>query len=151
MIDFASLRDRIVLEAKDGSPLVWSRVTWFDPNPKHYQEPILEAQAHDGIDSIPADGTWNLRKGERVVTPETSAKLDRTLDDVAKNSGGGGGVRDVKIINNGQPATARMQMDGATMTLILDAVAADFNSSLGRNGRYSKAVEGTYGTRRIPK
>ena len=111
----------------------------------------LDGQAHDGIDSIPADGTWNLRKGERVVTPETSAKLDRTLDDVAKNSGGGGGVRDVKIINNGQPATARMQMDGATMTLILDAVAADFNSSLGRNGRYSKAVEGTYGTRRIPK
>ncbi|NQD58803.1 tail tape measure protein [Pseudomonas sp. CM25] len=111
----------------------------------------LDGQAHDGIDYVPADGTWNLKKGERVTTAETSAKLDRTLDDVAKNSGGGGGVRDVKIINNGQPATARMQMDGATMTLILDAVAADFNSSLGRNGRYSKAVEGTYGTRRIPK
>ncbi|NWL48413.1 tail tape measure protein [Pseudomonas hunanensis] len=111
----------------------------------------LDGQAHDGIDYVPADGTWNLKKGERVTTAETSAKLDRTLDDVAKNSGGGGGVRDVKIINNGQPATARMQMDGATMTLILDAVAADFNSSLGRNGRYSKAVEGTYGTRRVPK
>ncbi len=111
----------------------------------------LDGQAHDGIDYVPADGTWNLKKGERVTTAETSAKLDRTLDDVAKNSGGGGGVRDVKIINNGQPATARMQMDGATMTLILDAVAADFNSSLGRNGRYSKAMEGTYGTRRVPK
>ncbi|MBI6886451.1 phage tail tape measure C-terminal domain-containing protein [Pseudomonas putida] len=111
----------------------------------------LDGQAHDGIDYVPADGTWNLKKGERVTTAETSAKLDRTLDDVAKNSAGGGGVRDVKIINNGQPATARMQMDGATMTLILDAVAADFNSSLGRNGRYSKAVEGTYGTRRVPK
>lgn len=111
----------------------------------------LDGQAHDGIDYVPADGTWNLKKGERVTTAETSAKLDRTLDDVAKNSGGGGGVRDVKIINNGQPATARMQMDGATMTLILDAVAADFNSSLGRNSRYSKAVEGTYGTRRVPK
>jgi len=111
----------------------------------------LDGQAHDGIDYVPNDGTWNLKKGERVTTAETSAKLDRTLDDVAKNSGGGGGVRDVKIINNGQPSTARMQMDGATMTLILDAVAADFNSSLGRNGRYSKAVEGTYGTRRVPK
>lgn len=111
----------------------------------------LDGQAHDGIDYVPADGTWNLKKGERVTTAETSMKLDRTLDNVAKNSGGAGGVRDVKIINNGQPATARMQMDGATMTLILDAVAADFNSSLGRNGRYSKAVEGTYGTRRVPK
>lgn len=111
----------------------------------------LDGQAHDGIDYIPEDGTWNLRKGERVVTPETSAKLDRTLDDVAKNSAGGVGVRDVKIINNGQPASAKMQMDGATMTLILDAVAADFTASLGRNGRYAKAVEGTYGTRRKPR
>lgn len=42
------LRERVVLAAKDGSPLVLSRVTWFDPSPKHYQEPDLEAQAHDG-------------------------------------------------------------------------------------------------------
>lgn len=48
MTDLSSLRDRIVLAAKDGSPLIWSRVTWFDPNPTHYPEPILEAQAHDG-------------------------------------------------------------------------------------------------------
>ncbi|RXT46098.1 hypothetical protein B6S44_24975 [Bosea sp. Tri-44] len=52
MTDLVSLRDRIVIAAKDGSPLVWSRVTWFDPNPKHYPEPILEAQAHDGADVL---------------------------------------------------------------------------------------------------
>lgn len=36
--------------------------------------------AHDGIDSIPETGTWLLKKGERVVTGETSKRLDDTLD-----------------------------------------------------------------------
>lgn len=36
--------------------------------------------AHDGWDSLPKTGTYFLEKGERVVTGETSAKLDRTLD-----------------------------------------------------------------------
>ncbi len=45
----------------------------------------ISGQAHDGIMSIPEDGTWNLKKGERVTTGETSAKLDRTLDSVQKN------------------------------------------------------------------
>src|SRR5690606_18540987 len=38
----------------------------------------IQGQAHDGIMSIPEDGTWLLKKGERVTTAETSAKLDRT-------------------------------------------------------------------------
>lgn len=45
----------------------------------------LDGQAHDGIDYVPADGTWNLKKGERVTTAETSAKLDRTLERVSKD------------------------------------------------------------------
>jgi len=43
---------------------------------------VSVGQAHDGIDSVPKSGSWNLEKGERVVTSETSAKLDRTLADV---------------------------------------------------------------------
>jgi len=46
---------------------------------------VSVGQAHDGIDSIPKSGSWNLEKGERVVTGETSAKLDRTLNDVRAN------------------------------------------------------------------
>ncbi|MFL3932454.1 phage tail tape measure protein, partial [Pseudomonas aeruginosa] len=42
----------------------------------------LSGMAHDGIDAVPETGTWLLEKGERVTTAETSAKLDRTLDDV---------------------------------------------------------------------
>ena len=41
--------------------------------------------AHDGIDSVPEDGTWLLQKGERVTTEQTSAKMDRTLDNVNRN------------------------------------------------------------------
>lgn len=42
----------------------------------------LAGMAHDGIDSVPETGTWLLQKGERVVTSQTSAKLDETLDRV---------------------------------------------------------------------
>lgn len=49
----------------------------------------IAGQAHDGIMSIPEDGTWNLKKGERVTTSETSAKLDATLDRVQAGMAGG--------------------------------------------------------------
>jgi len=42
----------------------------------------LTGMAHSGIDSVPREGTWLLDKGERVVTSNTSAKLDKTLDRV---------------------------------------------------------------------
>ncbi|NBF13095.1 phage tail tape measure protein [Pseudomonas sp. Fl4BN1] len=51
----------------------------------------LAGMAHDGIDAVPETGTWLLQKGERVTTAETSAKLDRTLDQLRENSGAGGG------------------------------------------------------------
>lgn len=44
----------------------------------------IAGMAHDGIDSVPQDGTWLLQKGERVTTAETSAKLDNTLDNIRK-------------------------------------------------------------------
>ena len=40
----------------------------------------LTGMAHDGLDAVPATGTWLLEKGERVTTANTSAKLDSTLD-----------------------------------------------------------------------
>lgn len=57
----------------------------------------LDGQAHDGIDKVPEDGTWLLQKNERVTTAKTSAKLDKTLDEVRqKQSNGFGDV----IVNN---------------------------------------------------
>ncbi|EPJ3763141.1 tape measure protein [Providencia stuartii] len=42
----------------------------------------LSGMAHDGLDKVPETGTWLLQKGERVVTSQTSAKLDATLERV---------------------------------------------------------------------
>ncbi|WP_448680020.1 phage tail tape measure protein [Pseudomonas nicosulfuronedens] len=80
----------------------------------------LAGMAHDGMDSIPATGTWLLEKGERVTTAETSAKLDRTLERVNAGMAGGGrrggdvninitnsGLQDVKGINQATAKQAR--------------------------------------------
>lgn len=52
----------------------------------------LAGMAHDGLDSVPETGTWLLQKGERVTTAETSAKLDKTLNDVQNRQTTKGGV-----------------------------------------------------------
>lgn len=46
------------------------------------QSVALTGMAHDGIDAVPETGTWLLQKGERVMTGQTSAKLDSTLDNL---------------------------------------------------------------------
>ncbi len=66
----------------------------------------IKGQAHDGIMTVPSSGTWNLEKGERVTTANTSAKLDATLEKVNNNmnasrsvSGGGRSVTVNQTIN----------------------------------------------------
>ncbi|HDS1059577.1 phage tail tape measure C-terminal domain-containing protein [Pseudomonas putida] len=109
----------------------------------------LDGQAHDGIDYVPADGTWNLRKGERVVTPETSAKLDRTLDSVAKNSTQPGAL---KIINNAPPVRARREMSEGELAVILDAAEDRIASGFTRGtGKASRAAASAFALRRDPK
>ncbi|ENF0685189.1 phage tail length tape measure family protein [Pseudomonas aeruginosa] len=102
----------------------------------------LSGQAHDGIMSVPEDGTWNLKKGERVTTAETSAKLDRTLDDVRSNQSSGGAPT-INLIEDrsraGQVNTRRQDDQ-----YIIDVVVADL---LG-DGRSSKAIGSSFGVRR---
>ncbi|WP_348826661.1 hypothetical protein [Halomonas sp. RT37] len=96
----------------------------------------VAGMAHDGIDSVPQDGTWLLQKGERVTTADTSAKLDRTLDDVQRNRSGGD--VSVNVVNNGQPmqATASTRMEDGKM--VIDVLLQDLN----KDGRYIKALRG---------
>jgi hypothetical protein len=75
----------------------------------------LAGMAHDGIDKVPATGTWLLEKGERVTTAETSAKMDRVLEDIRsgqRSSSDSGGLKNLRIEN-------RLDVDG-----ISDALAA---------------------------
>ncbi|HEJ9974868.1 TPA: phage tail tape measure protein [Pseudomonas aeruginosa] len=102
----------------------------------------LAGMAHDGIDAVPETGTWLLQKGERVTTAETSAKLDRTLDDVRSNQSIGGAPT-INLIEDrsraGQVNTRRQDDQ-----YIIDVVVADL---LG-DGRSSKAIGSSFGVRR---
>lgn len=57
----------------------------------------LSGMAHEGIDSIPQTGTWLLEKGERVTTAETSAKMDRVLEDIRSGQRDGRAAGPVSI------------------------------------------------------
>lgn len=72
----------------------------------------LAGMAHDGIDKIPETGTWLLKKGERVTTAGTSAKLDATLEQVRKQRSLAGNPLHVEFNNTytGKPDDAMVQM-----------------------------------------
>ncbi|MBY5942764.1 hypothetical protein KUW00_17960 [Halomonas sp. DP5N14-9] len=98
-----------------------------------------DGMAHDGIDSVPQDGTWLLQKGERVTTADTSAKLDRTLDDVQRNRSDGGGTT-VNVIEDASRAgqvNERQDTDGKA---IIDVVVANITG----DGQIHKAMSGKY-------
>lgn len=48
-------------------------------------------QAHDGLDYVPNEGTWNLQKGERVTGAALNRDLTQFLERENKAQGGGGG------------------------------------------------------------
>ncbi|MEG8824719.1 phage tail length tape measure family protein [Klebsiella pneumoniae] len=72
----------------------------------------LAGMAHDGIDKIPETGTWLLKKGERVTTAGTSAKLDSTLEQVRQQRSLAGNPLHVEFNNTytGKPDDATVQM-----------------------------------------
>lgn len=92
--------------------------------------------AHDGIDEVPKTGTWLLEKGERVMTEKTSAKLDRTLDEVGRGQGG----TTINLIEDVSKAgqTQEREQDGET---IIDI----FISNILGDGPAAAALEGKYG------
>jgi tape measure domain-containing protein len=49
----------------------------------------MQGMAHDGIDSIPREGTWLLDKGERVVDARTNGDLKNFLSGSGGSSAGG--------------------------------------------------------------
>ena len=89
----------------------------------------LAGMAHDGIDSIPATGTWLLEKGERVTTAETSAKLDATLDRVQAGMTGGSGRNTVNNITNNFPSMTSAREVRDSSVAIQRAVARGVRGS----------------------
>lgn len=56
------------------------------------QSASISGQAHDGMMSVPKTGTYILEKGERVVSAETTKKMDQKLD-------GMGSTGNIRIVN----------------------------------------------------
>lgn len=103
----------------------------------------LLGMAHDGIDSIPQTGTWLLEKGERVVTSETSAKLDRKLDMI--QPGGGGGITiHAPVTVEAQPgmSAADAQRQGEAVS---GAIRATIVSTLEKESRQGGLLWQLYG------
>lgn len=117
----------------------------------------IQGQAHDGIMSVPEDGTWYLKKGERVTTAETSAKLDRTLDAIMgrmqalptnvvpfpsrPSSNVGNSTNVVVNVHNAPPGTQVEQSTGQDGADVIDIWIADFTSG----GRTASAVQSKFG------
>ncbi|ROO31974.1 hypothetical protein [Salinisphaera japonica] len=60
----------------------------------------LAGQAHDGIDSVPNTGTWNLEKGERVVDARMNRDLTRYLNQQTTNNTTNQGARSIHVTNH---------------------------------------------------
>lgn len=103
----------------------------------------IAGMAHDGIDSVPQDGTWLLQKGERVTTGQTSAKLDNTLNDIragqqerdARNS------PNIKIVEDASKAGKSQRNEDGSFTLWI----SDFLNE----GPTFEAVSGKLGARAV--
>lgn len=88
----------------------------------------IMGMAHDGIDSIPREGTWLLDQGERVVDRRTNGDLKAFLaKQPAANDGGGGGgaapVVHISITNEGGAEVetpAGMEQFGADIGRFVD-------------------------------
>ncbi len=99
----------------------------------------LAGMAHDGIDSIPETGTWLLQKGERVTTAQTSAKLDKTLNDIKSPTTTGGTT--VNLIEDASRAGQSETRRGDQGEEMIDVFVADL---LG-DGRVADAMGRKYG------
>ncbi|HFS8927672.1 TPA: phage tail length tape measure family protein [Pseudomonas aeruginosa] len=102
----------------------------------------LSGMAHDGIDAVPETGTWLLQKGERVTTAETSAKLDKTLDDVRSNQGQSGSTTVNIVENKARAGQVERRRDGRQE--FLEVFVADING----DGPASRAIAQAFGIRR---
>lgn len=106
----------------------------------------LMGMAHDGIDSVPREGTWLLDKGERVMNRPQADRLDQYLDmqerRTAQNQGNGSSAAPtINIIENpnkGGSTSQRQEQDGRW---VIDVVVA----SITGDGQVDKAMRGKYG------
>ena len=108
--------------------------------------------AHDGIDKIPETGTWLLKKGERVTTAGTSAKLDATLDQVRQQRTASSRPVVAEFHNTftGKPDDTTMQMVNQQMRASEKRLKQYFTSQVQNpSENYGRALKAVYPGRRM--
>lgn len=90
----------------------------------------LAGMAHSGIDSIPEDGTWLLKKNERVVDPKTNQDLKQYMKNGKPNVS-------MNVTINGGDEDGIMNALPKLRDMILDTVTNDISSG-GRTGTVIK-------------
>ncbi|MQT59482.1 phage tail tape measure protein [Pseudomonas sp. FSL R10-0399] len=105
----------------------------------------VAGMAHDGIDAVPETGTWLLQKGERVTTAQTSAKLDRTLEQVAQGGRAGGKGLTVNLIEDRSRAGQSERGTNSDGSEYLNLWAAQIRSG---GNEASDSLEAAYGLKR---
>ena len=111
----------------------------------------IDGQAHDGIDSIPEDGTWNLQKGERVIKAAQNTEIVDAMKNGGSSSGNSGGIT-VNIVPNAERAGEVEESGGddeRQLTIFVNRTLGELNDRIARGGNASsRTMEGTYGLSR---
>jgi len=99
----------------------------------------LAGMAHDGIDSVPREGTWLLDKGERVVDQRTNADLKDFLS--SGGEGGGDMTVNVNLIEDSSKAGKVEKKQNSDGSWNVNAFVADIYS----DGPASQAIGRKFG------
>lgn len=103
----------------------------------------LSGMAHDGIDSIPREGTWLLDKGERVVDRRTNADLKEFLSEGEGQSSGV--VVNVNLMEDAARAGTVEKSQNPDGSWDVTAFVADLFS----DGPASKAISQKFGVQGV--
>lgn len=101
----------------------------------------LTGMAHDGIDSVPKEGTWLLDKGERVLTSTQADNLDAFL---ARQQAGGGSGTVVNVIEDNSRAGETETKRGSDGQEEVNVFVADIMGG----GPRAKAMQTAFGLKR---
>lgn len=107
----------------------------------------LAGIAHDGIDSVPREGTWLLDRGERVVDARTNADLKQYLGNARGSSSAGGVNIVVNLVEDQSRGGQVEQTERPDGSIGITAFVADIR----RDGPASKAMSQAFGLKRRGK
>lgn len=104
----------------------------------------LTGMAHDGIASVPEEGTWLLNKGERVLNPQDNQAFTNFINE----SGSRNPTVNVYTLP-GQTATATQNDDGSLDIRIQQIAEQTVSNQLANpNSRISKTMQQNYNAQR---